>query len=88
VATFKGPQDLGPLRGRDQIAAAYEQHPPSSPMRVEESRVDGDTVTGHFIWVDAPETGGVFVLRLRDGLLAGMDVTLDAPPPPERSAEL
>jgi hypothetical protein len=87
VVTYTG-LPIGPVHGRDEVAAVYDQHPPSSPMRVEESSVDGDTVTGRFIWVDAPDTGGVFVLTLRDGLLSAMDVTLDAPPPPPRSADL
>jgi hypothetical protein len=52
---------------------------------VVESTLDSDErATGRFVWVDAPETGGVFVLTLRDGKVAGLDVTLDAPPPPPR----
>jgi hypothetical protein len=85
VVTYTG-LPIGPLHGRDQLATAYDEHPPSSPMRVEESTVDGDTVTGRFIWIDAPDTGGVFVLRLRGDRVSTMDVTLNAPPPPPRSA--
>src|ERR1043166_706286 len=68
TATFTG-LPLGPFVGRDAIAGAYAAHPPRSPMRVVQSRVDGDTVTAHFVWVDAPDTGGTFVLRLRDDRL-------------------
>jgi steroid delta-isomerase len=84
VVTYVG-LPIGPLHGRDEIAKAYVEHPPSSPMRVEESSVDGDRVTGRFVWVDAPTTGGIFVLTLRDDKLIGMDVTLGAPPPPPAS---
>jgi uncharacterized protein (TIGR00730 family) len=81
TATFVG-LPLGPFVGREAIAQAYAAHPPSSPMRVVDSRLDGDTVTARFVWVNAPATGGVFVFRLRDDRLASLDVTLDAPPPP------
>jgi hypothetical protein len=76
---------IGPLHGRDAVGEVYAQHPPSSPMRVESSKTEGDRVTGDFIWVDAPETGGVFELKLRGDRVASMDVTLNAPPPPPRS---
>ena len=76
---------IGPFHGRDALAGVYAEHPPSSPMRVESSKIEGDRVTGDFIWIDAPETGGVFVLTLRGDRVASMDVTLNAPPPPPRS---
>ena len=53
VVTFVG-LPIGPLHGRDALAKTYAEHPPSSPMRVEQSSVDGDRVTGRFVWVDAP----------------------------------
>jgi hypothetical protein len=81
VQTFTG-LPLGPFVGRDAIAAAYAAHPPSSPMKLVGSSVDGDTYTGHFVWADAPDTGGVFVFTLRGDLIATLDVTLDAAPPP------
>ncbi len=81
VVTFTG-LPIGPLHGRMALAETYAEHPPSSPMRVQESSVEGDRVTGRFVWADAPTTGGVFVLVLRDDKLVAMDVTLDAPPPP------
>jgi steroid Delta-isomerase len=81
VVTFTG-LPIGPLQGRRALAETYAAHPPSSPMRVQESSVDGDRVTGRFVWVDAPSTGGVFVLVLRDDKIVSMDVTLNAPPPP------
>jgi hypothetical protein len=84
VVTYVG-LPIGPLHGRDQVAKAYVEHPPSSPMRVVESALEGDEqATGRFVWVDAPETGGVFVLTLREGKVAALAVTLDAPPPPPR----
>jgi hypothetical protein len=81
VATFTG-LPLGPFAGRDAIGKAYTEHPPSSQLRLTGAAVEGDTVTGHFVWLDAPESGGVFVFRLRDDRLVSLDVTLDAPPPP------
>lgn len=81
VATFTG-LPIGPFEGRDAIAKAYAEHPPSSPMRVESSEVDGDRATCRFVWIDAPTTGGVFALTLRGDRLAALTVTLDAPPPP------
>ena len=86
VATFTG-LPIGPLHGRDQIAVAYSDHPPTSPLRVVDSSVDGDRITARFVWVDAPQTGGVLVLTLRGDKLATMDVALDAPPPPPRLSE-
>jgi steroid Delta-isomerase len=83
VATFTG-LPIGPLHGRDAIAKTYTEHPPSSPMRVLESTVEGERAAARFVWTDAPRTGGVFVLRLRDDRLVSLDVTLDAPPPPPR----
>jgi hypothetical protein len=81
VATFTA-LPLGPFEGRRAIGEAYAAHPPSSQMRLTAAEVDGDTITGHFVWVDAPQTGGMFVFRLRDDRLVTLDVTLDAPPPP------
>jgi steroid Delta-isomerase len=81
VVSFSG-LPLGPLQGRDAIAKAYDEHPPSSEMRVLSSTADGDTVRARFVWLDAPTTGGEFVLRLRGDRLSALDVMLDAPPPP------
>jgi hypothetical protein len=79
VATFTG-LPIGPLHGRDAIAKTYAEHPPSSTMRVLESTVEDERATGRFVWTAAPQTGGVFVLRLRDDRLVSLEVTLDAPP--------
>jgi hypothetical protein len=83
TVTFTG-LPIGPLHGRAAVAQTYAEHPPSSPMRVEESSIEGSTATGRFVWVDAPDTGGVFTLTLRAAKLVAMDVRLDAPPPPPR----
>jgi hypothetical protein len=85
VASFTG-LPLGPFHGRDAIAKAYAEHPPSSEMRVLSSTVDGDAIRARFIWVGAPTTGGEFVIRLRDDRLTSLDVALDAPPPPPANA--
>jgi hypothetical protein len=77
--TFEG-LPIPPAHGRDAIAAVYAAHPPSSPMRL----VARGAAGGRFVWVAAPDTGGEFAMRLRDGLLARLDVRLDAPPPPPR----
>jgi hypothetical protein len=81
VMTFAG-LPIAPARGREAIADVYAAHPPSSPMRVVSSSVNGEVTTGRFVWVAAPGAGGEFVLRLRKGYFSGVDVTLDAPPPP------
>lgn len=81
VATFAG-LPIGPFHGRDQIAVAYAEHPPSSPMRVLDSHVDGERIVARFVWVDAPETGGTFTMTMDGDKLAALDVALDAPPPP------
>jgi steroid delta-isomerase len=83
VATFVG-LPIGPFHGRDQISVAYAEHPPSSPMRVVESSADGERTTARFVWVDAPDTGGVFTFTLRGDKLAALEVALNAPPPPPR----
>jgi hypothetical protein len=71
------------VTGRAAIAALYDAHPPSSPMRVVASSVtQANLATGRFVWVAAPDTGGEFILHLRGGRLARLEVRLDAPPPP------
>jgi hypothetical protein len=81
--TFDG-LPIPPAHGRDAIAAVYSGHPPSSPMRIVSSRAAGGVVTGEFVWVAAPTTGGRFTLHLHDGLLTRLEVALDAPPPPPK----
>lgn len=85
VVSFTG-VPLGPLHGRDAIAKAYVDHPPSSEMRVLSSTVNGDTILARFIWVSAPTTGGEIAIRLRGDRLAALDVMLDAAPPPSAAA--
>jgi hypothetical protein len=75
---------LPAVEGRAAIRSLYDSHPPSSPMRVIASTVDGDTAIGRFVWVAAPDTGGSFTVRLRNGSVAGLLVQLDAAPPPPR----
>jgi hypothetical protein len=86
TATFVG-LPLGPFRGRDAIAAAYAENPPSSPMRVVDATRDGDVVRAHFVWDSAPDTGGIFVFELRGDRLASLEVELGAPPPPPATAD-
>jgi hypothetical protein len=82
--TFEG-LPIPPARGRDAIAAVYSGHPPSSPMRVVASTVgSGGVVTGEFVWVAAPTTGGRFTLHVQGDLLTRLEVALTAPPPPPR----
>jgi steroid delta-isomerase len=72
---------IPPAHGRDTIAAVYDSHPPSSPMRLVAVLPRG----GRFVWVAAPHTGGEFTLDLTDeGLLTALEVTLNAPPPPPK----
>lgn len=79
--TFEG-LPIPPVRGSAAIAEVYAGHPPSSPMRLVARTASG----GRFVWVAAPDTGGEFALRVREGRLARLDVRLDAPPPPPRRA--
>jgi hypothetical protein len=84
VATFVG-VPIGPLLGREAIAKAYAERPPSSTMRLVRAITDEPgRLGGQFVWVDAPDTGGQFTFGLRDGKLTSLEVVLDAAPPPER----
>jgi hypothetical protein len=86
VATFTG-LPFGPVVGRDAIGRAYAEHLTSSTMSLLEATVkkgwrgDVRTATARFVWDNAPDTGGRFLLRLRKNRLTSIELTLDAPPP-------
>lgn len=77
---------IGPFHGRDALAKAYMDHPPSSTMRVLAHEAGPEWVRARFVWDAAPDSGGVFGLELRGGLVCALTVTLDAAPPPPANA--
>ena len=67
---------VGPYAGRDQIARAYAERPPSDTMsRVSDTR-HGDQDAVRFAW-DAGG-GGTLCVTWRDGAIADLTVTFDA----------
>ena len=74
VMSFAG-VPAGPYEGRDAIAEAYGQQPPSDTMSVTSVATDGDTDVVRFAW-DAGGTG-TMTLRWRDGRVAGLHIAFD-----------
>ena len=72
--TFVG-VPAGPFAGRDAIARAYEQQPPTDTMSVVEVRADGDREVVAFRW----SAGGTGTMRLTwaDDLVADLEVSFD-----------
>ena len=69
---------VGPYLGRDQIAVAYAEQPPTDTMTLEAvETLDEQTARAHFAW-DASGADGVMVLRWRDGRVAAIEVTFGA----------
>ena len=66
----------GPFVGRDQIARAYAEQPPSDTMSCVSDARDGDADVVRFAW-DAGG-GGTMRLSWRDGAVAGLAVAFDA----------
>jgi steroid Delta-isomerase len=65
----------GPYQGREQIARAYGEQPPTDTMTARSVRTDGDTDVVRFAW-DAGGTGTMTV-RWRDGQVADLTVAFD-----------
>jgi steroid Delta-isomerase len=65
----------GPYRGRDQIAEAYAQRPPTDTMSLRAVETDGDTDVVRFVW-RAGGTGRMTV-RWRGPLVAELTVAFD-----------
>jgi hypothetical protein len=69
---------VGPFIGRDQIAVAYAQEPPSDTMTLEAvETLDKQTARALFVW-DASGEDGSMVLRWRDGQVVTIEVTFGA----------
>ena len=66
----------GPYAGRDQIARAYAERPPSDTMSCVSDTRDGDHDVVRFAW-DAGG-GGTLSVCWRNGAVADLTVTFDA----------
>ena len=75
VMSFAG-APVGPYAGRDQIARAYAERPPSDTMRCVSDARDGDRDVVRFAW-DAGG-GGTLSVSWRNGAVADLTVTFDA----------
>jgi len=69
---------VGPFAGREAIAEAYAQRPPTDEVRLlGEPRVDGDTVESDYAWAAEGRRAGRMILTARDGQIARLVVTFD-----------
>jgi steroid Delta-isomerase len=75
VMRFEG-IPAGPYAGRDQIAQAYAERPPSDTMTRRSVARAGDHDTIGFTW-DAGG-GGTMELSWREGLIAALIITFDS----------
>jgi steroid Delta-isomerase len=66
---------VGPFHGREQIARAYAEQPPTDTMSVRDVQTDGDTDVIRFAW-DAGGTG-TMIVRWHDDLVADLTVAFD-----------
>jgi steroid Delta-isomerase len=75
VMSFEG-VPVGPYAGREQIARAYAEQPPSDTMICQSVARDGDDDVVRFAW----DAGGSGTMRVtwRDGEVAGLVVAFDA----------
>jgi steroid Delta-isomerase len=75
VMSFEG-VPVGPYTGREQIARAYAEQPPSDTMICQSVARDGDHDVVRFAW----DAGGSGTMRVtwRDGEVAGLVVAFDA----------
>jgi len=69
---------VGPFEGREQIAVAYAEQPPTDTLTLEAvETLDPHTARALFVWDNSGEDG-VMVLRWRDGKVAAIEVTFSA----------
>ena len=71
VMTFVGPP-VGPVIGRDAIAAAYAAQPPDDTMEIVSVRTEGDAEVIAFRW--SRGGAGTMRIRRRAGLIAELAV--------------
>ena len=65
---------IGPLTGRDAIAAGYASQPPSDTLTVTRALSSGDVDQLWFAW-DSSSTTGTMTLRWSGDLIAELTVT-------------
>jgi len=67
-------QPVGPFVGRDQIAVAYAEQPPTDTLTLEAvEALDPDTAHVQFAWDNTGQPGEMLV-RWREGQVASVDV--------------
>ncbi len=72
---------VGPFLGREQIAVAYAEQPPTDTMTLEAvETLDADTARAHFMW-DGSGDDGLMLLRWREGRVSAIEVTFGAHTP-------
>jgi steroid delta-isomerase len=69
---------VGPFVGRDAIAQAYAQQPPTDEVRLLGTpRLEGDTVESDYAWASDGGRAGRMILTVRGGTVARLIVTFD-----------
>ena len=77
VMAFEGVK-VGPFLGRDAIARAYAEQPPTDEIRLLGApTVDGDTVESEYAWASEGGRAGRLILTARDGAITRLTVTFD-----------
>ncbi len=68
---------VGPFRGKDAIARAYEEQPPDDEIVILRTRESGDDlVTADYAWLAEPKSrAGSIILRLSGGQIDRLVVT-------------
>ena len=71
----------GPFVGRDAIAAAYREQPPTDEiLLLGEPRLEGDCVVADYAWAGDGRRAGRLLLEARDGEITRLTVTFEKPP--------
>src|SRR5215216_4870439 len=69
---------VGPFVGRDQIAVAYAEQPPTDTMTLEAvETLDPSSARALFVWDNSGDDAAM-VLRWRDGRVTAIEVTFGA----------
>ena len=69
---------VGPFAGREAIAEAYAQRPPTDEVRLlGDPCVHGDTVESDYAWAAEGRRAGRMILTARDGQIARLVVTFE-----------
>jgi steroid Delta-isomerase len=71
----------GPFVGRDAIAAAYREQPPTDEIvLLGEPRLEGDCVVADYACAGDERRAGRLLLEARDGEITHLTVTFEKPP--------